>query len=101
MSTAGFISPYYAPLNDRIRKRRAFGERAFADQELMQSTLNCYLGYQQQQPFILPPPPLPPPLSSSYEATNNLLNAKPTNDENTAQTKPKISFSIESIIGIK
>jgi hypothetical protein len=97
LSIAGFISPYYAPLNERIRKRKAF-----ADHDLMQSTLNCYLGYHQQQqpPFILP----------SRESTTfgNLLNAKPTNNNHeqhtmttTTSTKPKISFSIESIIGIK
>jgi hypothetical protein len=89
VSFAGFISPYYAPLSERIRKRKAF-----ADQELMQSTLNCYLNFQHhhqhmQSTFSQP----------DIDFSINLLNAKPINSE--TQTRPKISFSIESIIGIK
>ncbi|KAG5684124.1 hypothetical protein PVAND_013368 [Polypedilum vanderplanki] len=94
-----FISPYYAPLNDRIRKRKTF-----ADQALMESTLNCYLGYPQQQQHQQPSS-ISPFLLPTYEAQttfSNLLNAQPTNNEqHSTQTKPKISFSIESIIGIK
>lgn len=97
MSITGFISPYYAPLNDRIRKRKAF-----ADQELMQSTLNCYLNYQHMHQLqsstttTLLLPSFQPEININ---SNNLLNAKEMNNEQT-QTRT-ISFSIDSILGIK
>ncbi|CAG9802601.1 unnamed protein product [Chironomus riparius] len=92
-----FISPYYAPLNDRIRKRKAF-----ADPELMESTLNCYLNYQhmhQLQSSTTSSTLLLPSFQPEININSNLLHAKEMNNEQT-QTRT-ISFSIDSILGIK
>lgn len=89
---SGFQSPYANhPINDRIRRRNLFG-----DKELMQSTItNFYLGYQQvnQMGIMHQQPQLSP------QQTNcNLPNLK---IETETKIRPKISFSIESIIGSK
>lgn len=87
---SGYISPYFSPMNERMRKRRAF-----ADQDLMDTTFtNYYLGYQQMQMI----PPATPYTAINYNANNSKL-VKVQQTE--APTRPKISFSIESIIGIK
>lgn len=78
--------PFYSPLNDRMRKRRAF-----ADQDLMDTTLTNY--YLQMSPP-----------TSSYPVVNynDIANqAKLPKTEIETPTRPKISFSIESIIGLK
>lgn len=72
-------------MNERLRRRRAF-----ADQELMETTLT---EYYLQMP------------TTSYSALNfnNTIDAvaKHIKVESEAPSRPKISFSIESIIGIK
>lgn len=85
----GYITSFYSPYNERIRKRKAF-----ADQDLMNSTLNCY--YRQ----------IPSTLSSTAahsqpQAISNLLNVNSDVICESKTRSSKISFSIESIIGIK
>ena len=88
---AGFItSPYFSPINDRMRKRRAF-----ADQDLMETTItNYYLGYQQMH---MTPPTTYPAMNYNIDEQKQIK----LETETEATTRPKISFSIESIIGIK
>lgn len=89
-------------MNSRMRKRKSF-----ADQELMDSTMaSSYLGFHHisQQEQI-----------SSYQTTTQsfgcfderrinerqLPQQQQHHIKEETQTRPKISFSIESIIGIK
>lgn len=79
-------------MNDRMRKRRAF-----ADQDLMETTItNYYMGYQQMQ-MTTPTTPYTAINYNGIEAAARHAKVQQTE----TQTKPKISFSIESIIGIK
>lgn len=100
-SSSGYSSTYFTPFNDRIRKRKTF-----ADQELMNSTLNCYLGYQHLQ--HMPTTTFSSSFQTSPQEINisNLLSLKSPSVSSTVISEPqtrssKISFSIESIIGIK
>lgn len=83
---SGHYAPCYSPINDRIRKRRAF-----ADQDLMETTLTNYYMH------MTPPTTSYPALNYSRIETST----KHIKVEADTQTRPKISFSIESIIGIK
>lgn len=83
-------------INSRMRKRKSF-----ADQDLMESTMaSSYLGFHhinhQEQ------------ISSYQTATQSFdcfderrINELQQHTKEETQTRPKISFSIESIIGIK
>lgn len=87
-------------MNSRMRKRKSF-----ADQDLMESTMaTSFLGFHHisQQEQI-----------SSYQTTTqsfDCFDERRVNERHQqqhhhikeeTQTRPKISFSIESIIGIK
>lgn len=78
--------PFYSPMNDRMRKRRAF-----ADQDLMETTITNY--YMQMSP---PTSSYPPTSYSSIESLSRQVKPEPE-----TPTRPKLSFSIESIIGLK
>lgn len=83
---AHYQPPYYSPISDRMRKRRAF-----ADQDVMETTLTNY--------YLSMTPP-----ATSFSTVNNIRSepaVKQIKLEADVQTRPKISFSIESIIGIK
>lgn len=83
-------------MNSRMRKRKSF-----ADQDLMESTMaSSFLGFhhlsQQEQ------------ISSYQMATSSYdcfderrINQQQQHTNEETQTRPKISFSIESIIGTK
>lgn len=80
---AAQFSPFYSAINERMRKRRAF-----ADQDLLETTLTNY--------YLQVSPPYCAINYSSIEAASKHVKI-----ETETQTRPKISFSIESIIGIK
>ena len=74
-------------MNDRLRRRRTF-----ADQELMETTLSNY--------YLHMPPSTTSYSALSYRSIDAVAKHVKVESETTT-TRPKISFSIESIIGIK
>ncbi|XP_069682225.1 doublesex- and mab-3-related transcription factor 2 [Periplaneta americana] len=100
-------------LSDRIRKRRAFADReletALPSTLLLQPHPDAQAALLRDRllaglpltllPFVPPPPANlwpPPPLQPSPTTTH-----VPESTETTPKPKPKISFSVESIIGVK
>ncbi|XP_049877636.1 doublesex- and mab-3-related transcription factor 2 [Pectinophora gossypiella] len=72
--------------SERVRRRR----RAFADAEL-----------ERASPAAAPPPPPPPAALCRHLLAALLTNYAPTMPLPSPPRRPKISFSIESIIGVQ
>lgn len=104
-----FASLFESPLTERIRKRRAF-----ADSRLMSAPILMKIPsppppqQQQQSPYLIATPasfiPLKPLILPPFEFAQRSLQLELTSQPATSTrppSKPKLSFSIESIIGVK
>ncbi|XP_067002277.2 doublesex- and mab-3-related transcription factor 2 [Anabrus simplex] len=95
---AGTLLP--SLLSDRLRKRRAF-----ADRELEAALTPPLLPARMGLMALLPPsgaiPPPPPPLFWPPPSSRSAFTAVTPKTKEPTLTKPKISFSVESIIGVK
>lgn len=96
------------PFSDRMRKRKAFADQELMDCTIASSIIEYNMNYQVPSIPHLPAIPLNPYQYFNTNLIPNNLNSTeissiPCTQTSPAKnhTKPKISFSIESIIGIK
>ncbi|XP_065083900.1 doublesex- and mab-3-related transcription factor 2 [Ochlerotatus camptorhynchus] len=103
-----FASLFESPLTERIRKRRAFADSRLMSAPILMKIPSPPPHQQQQSPYLIATPasfiPLKPLILPPFEFAQRSLQLEQTSPpapSTRPPSKPKLSFSIESIIGVK
>lgn len=105
-----FASLFESPLTERIRKRRAFADSRLMSAPILMEIPSSLPAIPRTLPAYLTPaafiplkPLILPPLEFAQRSLQLMEQSPPLSQSSSspAPSKPKLSFSIESIIGVK